>query len=103
MKNKTLVEIDRCMFYSKGLHKRFWVETICCANYILNQVPTKEVLQVTLKEKWNGRKPDISNFKIFGSECWAHIPNKKWKKLETKSHKCIFIGYVEDSKSYRLF
>jgi hypothetical protein len=60
-------------------------------------------MHVTLEEKWNERKPDISNFKIFGSECWAHIPNKKWKKLETKSHKCIFIGYVEDSKSYRLF
>jgi transposase InsO family protein len=43
-KNRTLVEMARCMIYSKGLHKRFWVEFICCSNYILNQVPTKEIL-----------------------------------------------------------
>ena len=43
-KNRTLVEVTRCMLYSKGLHKRFWVEAICCANYILNRVPTKAVL-----------------------------------------------------------
>ena len=93
----------RCMFYSKTLHKRFWVEVICCANYILNRVPNKVVLHVTPEEKWNGRKPDISNFKVFGSECWVHISDEKWKKLDPKSHKCIFIGYSEDSKASRLF
>ena len=33
----------------------------------------------------------------------GHIPDEKWKKLDPKSHKCIFIGYSEDSKAYRLF
>lgn len=102
-KNKTLVEMARCMLYSKGLHKKFWAEAICCANFILNTVPTKVVKNVTPKEKWNGRNLDISNFKVFGCECWAHIPDEKRKKLEPKSHKCIFIGYDENSKAYRLF
>jgi hypothetical protein len=93
----------RFMLYYKGLHKRFWVEAVCCANYILNQVPTKAILQVTPEEKWNGRKHDISIFKIFGSECWAHIPDDKRKKLHPNSYKCIFIGYSEDSKASRLF
>ena len=88
---------------SKGLNKKKWAEAICCANFILNRVPTKEVMHVTPEEKWNGRKPDINNFKIFGSECWAHILEDKRKKLEPKSHKFIFIGYAEDSKSYKLF
>ena len=74
-----------------------------CANYILNRVPNKTVLHVTLEEKWNGRKPDISNFKVFGSECWIHISDEKRKMLDPKSHKCIFIGYSGDSKAYRLF
>jgi hypothetical protein len=99
-KNRTLVEIARCMLYSKGLHKKNWVEAICCDNFILNKVPTKSVMHVTPKEKWNGRKPDISNFKIFGSECWAHIPDEKWKNLEAKTHKCIFIGYDENFGHY---
>ena len=59
----------RCMLYSKGLQKKKWVEAICCAKFILNRAPTKAIMHVTPKEKRNGRKPDMSNFKIFGSEC----------------------------------
>ena len=69
----------------------------------MNRVPNTAVLHVTLEEKWNGRKPDISNFKVFGSECWVHISDEKRKKIDPKSPKCIFIGYSEDSKAYRLF
>ena len=72
--------MDRCMFYSQGLHKHLWVQLICCANCILNRVPTKAVLQVTLKEKWNGKKLDISDFTDFGNECWTHILDEKRKK-----------------------
>ena len=76
---------------------------ISCANFILKRVPTKSIKHVTPEEKWYGRKPYISNFKVFGCECWDHIPDDKWKNLDTKSDKCIFIGYSEDSKAYRLF
>jgi hypothetical protein len=44
----------RSMIYSEGLHKLFCVEAICCANHILNRVPTKEYLQVMPEEKWSG-------------------------------------------------
>ena len=37
---------------------------------------------------------------MFGSEAWAHIPNEKWKALQPKSEKCIFVGYYEDVKGY---
>ena len=39
---------------------------------------------------------------MFSSEAWDHIPNAKWKALHPKSEKCIFIGYSEDVKGYRL-
>ena len=65
------------MLYSKGIHKIFQVEAISCANFTLNRVPTKFVKHVTPEEKWNGRKPYISNFKVFGCDCWAHIPHEK--------------------------
>ena len=65
------------MLYSKGLRKKNWAEANCCANFILNRIPTKSVMHITLEEKWNGRKFDISNFKLFGSECCAHILDEK--------------------------
>ena len=76
-KNRTLVEMARCMFNSKGLHKLFWLDVICCDNYTLNKVPTKAILQVTPEEIWNERKHDISNLKVFYNEYWVHILNEK--------------------------
>jgi hypothetical protein len=36
------------------------------------------------------------------SKQWAHIPDEKRKALQPKSEKCIFVGYSEDVKGYRL-
>ena len=75
----------RCMLYSKGLSKRFWDKIVCCANHIFEYGgPTKAILQVTPEEKWSGRQPCISNFKVFGCECWARILDEKQNKLEPK-------------------
>ena len=40
---------------------------------------------------------------IFGCVAYAHIPDQLRKKLDKKGEKCIFIGYSEDSKGYRLY
>ena len=69
------------MLYSKGLHKKNWADVVSCENFILTQVPIISVKHVTPEEKWNGIKPDINNFKVFGCECWVHILDEKRQKL----------------------
>ena len=95
-KNHTLKEMANCVLQSKGLSLCFWEEAINCANYIVNRTPTKVLKNITLEEAWSSIKPDVSHFRVFGSEAWAHIPDEKHKSLEPKSEKCIFIGYCED-------
>eukprot|EP00253_Pinus_taeda_P032502 PITA_32502 len=91
-----------CMLQSKGLSLNYWAEAINCANYIINRTPTKVLKNITPEEAWSSIKPDVSHFHVFGSEAWAHIPDEKHKALEPKSEKCIFVGYSEDFKGYRL-
>eukprot|EP00253_Pinus_taeda_P017794 PITA_17794 len=91
-----------CMLQSKGLSLSFWAEAINCANYIINRTPTKVQKNITPEEAWSSIKPDVSHFRVFGSEAWAHIPDEKHKALEPKSEKCTFVGYSEDVKGYRL-
>ena len=100
--NRTLKETVNCMLQSKGLGLNFWVEAINCANYIVNHTPTKVLRNITLEEAWISIKPDVSHFRVFGSDAWAHIPDAKHKALEPKSEKYIFVGYSEDVKGYRL-
>jgi hypothetical protein len=91
-----------CMIQSKGISLKYWVEAINCANYIVNRTPTKALKNITPEEAWTKLKPDVSHFRVFGSVAWAHIPDEKRKALQPKSEKCIFVGYSEDVKSYRL-
>ena len=90
------------MIQSKGLSLQFWVEAINCENYIFNHTPTKYLQGITQEKAWSKIKPDVNHFRVFGCEAWADIPDEKWKALQPKSEKCIFVGYSEDVKGYRL-
>jgi hypothetical protein len=51
---------------------------------------------------WTGDKPDVTDFCIFGSRAWTHIPSKKRKSLDPQSTPCIFVGYPDDVNGYIL-
>ena len=80
-KNCTLKEMVNCMIHAKGLSLQFWAEAINCANYIVNRTPTKFLQGITPEEAWSKIKPDVSHFRVFGCEAWAHILDEKWKAL----------------------
>ena len=90
------------MLQSKGISLNFLAKEINYENYIVNHTPTKVLRNITLEEAWSSIKPDVSHFRFFGSDAWDHIPDAKHKALEPKSEKCIFVGYFEDVKEYRL-
>ena len=71
--------------------------------YILNRCPTKAVYGETPIEAWSRTKSEVSNFKIFGSMFYAHIPKEKRYKLDKKSERCIYLGYDDETKAYRLY
>jgi hypothetical protein len=44
----------------------------------------------------------VTHFHIFGSRAWAKIPSEKRKALDPQSTECIFVGYPDGVKGYRL-
>jgi hypothetical protein len=70
--------------------------------YIKNQCPTKALDSKTPQEAWSGRKPNVSHLKVFGCKTFAHVPDEKRTKSESKSMPCVFLGYYEGTKVYRL-
>jgi hypothetical protein len=101
-KKHTLKEMSNFMIQSKGLSLKYWAKAINYENYIVNCTPTKALKNLTPEEAWTKIKPGVSHLCVFGSIAWAHIPNEKRKALQPKSEKCIFVGYSEDVKGYRL-
>ncbi|KAM1739403.1 hypothetical protein ACFX11_015127 [Malus domestica] len=102
-KNRTIVEMAKCMMVEKGVPLDFWAEAVNTAVYTLNRCPTKALDKKTHFEAYSGRKPGIKHMKIFGSICYAHIPTQLRQKLDETSTKCIFLGYGTCEKGYRLY
>jgi hypothetical protein len=44
----------------------------------------------------------VSHLRFFGCKAFAHVPNEKKTKLESKSMPSVFLGYYESTKTYRL-
>ncbi|MCO5583107.1 hypothetical protein L7F22_037015 [Adiantum nelumboides] len=102
-RNRTLMEMARCMLKSKDLSSRFWLEAAMCANYVRNRCPIKALKSMIAYEAWNGRVPVVTHMRIFGSLAYVHVPAHQRHKLEAKALKCIFVGYSSESKGYQLY
>ena len=48
-----------------------------------------------------GRKPNLSNMRVFGSECYAYKQNKQ--KLDPRCRRGIFLGYDKESLAYLVY
>ena len=100
---RTLVESARSMLLDANLPKRYWAEAVSTAVYLKNRCPTKAVQGKTPYEALHGEKPRIDHIRVLGCDAYAHIPSDKRGELDTKARKCVFIGYGEETKGYRLY
>jgi hypothetical protein len=100
--NRTIMECARSMILAQRLELEFWGEAVNMAVYIKNRCPTKALDSKTPQEAWSGRKPDVSHLRVFGCKAFAHVPDEKRTKLESKSMPCVFFGYYEGTKAYCL-
>ncbi|MCO5553831.1 hypothetical protein L7F22_007357 [Adiantum nelumboides] len=102
-KNRSLMEMARCMLKAKSLPHKLWMEAVACAAHVLNRCPTRALKNITPYESWYDRKPSVSYLRVFGCLAYAHIPQQLRRKLDDKAVKCIFVGYSSGSKGYRLY
>jgi hypothetical protein len=102
-KNRTVVEMARSMLQTKGLSNSFWGDVVGTSVYILNRCPTSALDMMTPYEAWYEKKPNVNHFRVFGCVAYVHVVDQKRQKLDPKSELCIFLGYSEQIKAYRLY
>ena len=54
-------------------------------------------------QSWSGQKPSMNNLRVFGCVAYSQIPKDERKKLDPKARRCIFLGYGDVTKGYRLY
>ena len=91
------------MLIDSKLPHRIWAEALATAAYITNRCPTKAVNGMTPYEALTGVRPTLEHLRVFSCDAFAHIPKDERHKLDSKSKKCVLLGYGEETKGYRLY
>ncbi|CAM8927908.1 unnamed protein product [Rhodiola kirilowii] len=83
--------------------RNFWAEAMNSACYVLNRCYLRPNLNKTPYELLNGRTPNISHLRVFGSKCYVHNNGKnQLGKFDPRSDEGIFVGYALHSKAYKV-
>jgi hypothetical protein len=102
-KNQRIMNMARTLLKEKHMSNTFWAEAIACSVYLLNRSPTTSLKMKVPQEAWSGTKLNVAHLRTFGCIEYTHIPSELRKKLDDRSEKCIFTGYSETSKDYKLY
>ena len=73
------------------------------AEYVQNKFSHKSLDGKTPYEAWNGHKPNVSHFRVFGSKTWARILPEKRKALQPQRKESIRVLYGEYAMGYNIF
>lgn len=101
--NRTLLDMARAMLKTAQLPERFWAEALLSACYIKNRVTHSEITDNVPEGIWTENRPSVKHLKTYGCLAYAHIPKQKRNKLDSRAKECIFVGYSNQTKGYRLW
>jgi hypothetical protein len=71
--------------------------------YLVNRSPSLALDDKNPHEVWTGKKPSLGNIRVFGCDSYVHVPKENRSKLDNKVEKCIFIGYKDGVKGYKIW
>jgi hypothetical protein len=83
--------------------ERFWAEAVNAACYASNRLFPYRLLEKTLYELLNGKKPDVSFFRVFGCKCYIYKKRHHPGKFQRHCDIGFLLGYSSQAKAYRVF
>nr|GFA34740.1 retrovirus-related Pol polyprotein from transposon TNT 1-94 [Tanacetum cinerariifolium] len=102
-RNGTLVKAARTMLSAAKVPLFFWAEAIATACFTQNRSLVIPRHEKTPYHIINERKPSVKFFHIFGSVCYIVRDGENLDKMKEKGAECIFVGYYNQSRAYRVF
>ncbi|KYM96014.1 Copia protein [Cyphomyrmex costatus] len=92
--NRSIMNSARCLLADSNLPRKYWPEVIKTAAYLKNRTITNTIEKKTPFEILFKEKPNIKNFKLYGSKVFVRVPEvKRESKWDRKADTGILIGY----------
>jgi hypothetical protein len=98
--NRNLAETARSKLHHMKVDQKWWAYAILAAAHALNRVPISARPNATPFDILERKKPMLDYFRVFGSEGFVLFDKSKRTKLDAKAHRCLFLGYAENTNGY---
>jgi transposase InsO family protein len=102
-KHQHILNVARALRFQGCLPIYFWGECVLTAGYLINRTPSSVLNGKTPYSILYGREPTYDHLRVFGSLCYAHKHGRLGDKFESRSRRCIFVGYPFGKKGWRLY
>nr|GLL25232.1 uncharacterized protein LOC109182622 [Ipomoea trifida] len=101
-KHGHLLSTARSLRFQANLPEQFWGECVLHAAYIINRLPSAAIdnhipYQILIK-----KAPQYGHLRVFGCLAYATTVGPK-SKLDARAKKCIFLGYTNGTKGYKVY
>ena len=92
------------MLFTSGLPRSLWANACETAVYLLNHTGVSPEENKSPHELWTGEPTiKLDHLKVFGTECYAHIPKNFRCKFDDKSVNGHFVGYANEKDGYKIY
>lgn len=101
--NRSLGEGTRALLHYMNVNRVWWAEAMLTVAHTINRIPNSAHPDASPFEILHGEKPVLDYLRVFGSQGFYRVDDSKRTKLDAKAHRCMFLGYSETSKAYRVW
>jgi hypothetical protein len=102
-KHLHILAVTRALLFQSHLPKNFWAHAVNHAIHIINRLPSPFLNHQSPYQILHQTLPDISTLKVFGSLCFATTLKANRLKLDSRSRKCLYLGFKPGVKGHILF
>ncbi|XP_038687553.1 uncharacterized protein LOC119986936 [Tripterygium wilfordii] len=81
-KHQRILNVSRAIRLQSGLPEKFWSHCVVTVVYLINRLPSRVLDKKSPYEILHNKKPDYSNLRIFGCQCYVKILKQRFPVKE---------------------
>jgi len=102
-KHRHILKVARALRFQANLPLKFLGECILTVVYLINRTPSMLLDGKTPYDVLFDAKPAYTQIRTFGYLCYALNENRGRDKFDSRSRKCIFVGYPYGKKGWEVY
>lgn len=102
-KQQHLITVARALLLQASLPKKFWGDVVLTAAHLIYRIPSPLLDNQSPYEVLFSSKPSYLHLRVFGCLYFMFTLKRDRTKLDHRSNKCIFIGYLVGIKGYKVY